>query len=110
MGIGHLGLRKLLKEETNYRCKNTHKHKCSFTEHYLLKVTDKVGLTNYYNIMKCSECLSFKSIPEEGNIQGHVLHELSEEQKKLPVIIGSCKHYYSVQFAKLENVTLKENS
>lgn len=105
MGMGNLHLRKLLKAETMYKDKDAIKHKCNFEKHYILKVIDQENIVNYYNIMKCNQCLSFKSIPEIGNIQGHILHELREEQKKLPTIIGFCQHYYRVDFANLKDVS-----
>ncbi len=81
LGVGHLNLRKLLKAETTYKDKNFIKHKCHFVKHYILKVIDQENIINYYNIMKCNECLSFKSISEPGNIQGHILHGIREDQK-----------------------------
>lgn len=104
MGMGNLNLKKLIKRETMYKDKKAIKHKCNFEKHYILKVIDQENIVNYYNIMKCNQCLSFKSIPEIGNIQGRILHEFREEQKKLPIIIGFCKDYYRVAFANLEDV------
>lgn len=74
MGMGNFHLRKLLKADTIYKDKNAIKHKCNFEKHYILKVIDQENIVNYYNIMKCNQCLSFKNIPEIGNIQGHILH------------------------------------
>ncbi len=105
MGIGHLHLRKDLKKETYWKDKNAEKHKCEFEKHYILKVTDQDNIVEYYNVMKCNRCLSFKSIREPGNIKGRILHELTEEQKRLPVIVGHCKHYYRIVFADLEEVS-----
>lgn len=106
--MGHLHIRKILKEETMYKDKTVEKHKCIFDERYLLKVIDYENQEKYYNVIKCNKCLSFKSIEEPGNIQGAVLIELTDEQRKLPVIQANCKHYYNVVFAKLENVTIIE--
>jgi len=103
--MGHLHLRKLLKAETTWKDKSADKHKCIFKEHYILKVIDKDNIIKYYNVMKCNQCLSFKSIPENGNIQGRIFKEFTDEQKKLPIIVGFCKHYYNITFAYLENVT-----
>ncbi len=109
MGVGHLKLRKLLKEETTYKDKTILKHKCSFTEHCILKIIDKDNNVNYYNVLKCNQCLSFKSIPLPGNISGHIFQDLSLEQKKLPLIVGHCKHYYNVKFMDLENVSFHQS-
>ncbi len=110
MGMGHLHLRKILKEETLYKDKSAARHKCDFSQHCILKAVDEEKRYRCYNVMKCSECLSFKSIPEPGNIQGCVLDGLTDEQKELPVIKGYCKHYYNVVFSKLENIAFgKEN-
>ena len=105
MGMGHLHLRKILKEETLYKDKSAARHKCNFSQHCLLKAVDEERRYRWYNIMKCSECLSFKSISEPGNVQGCVLDGLTDEQKELPVITGHCKHYYNVVFSKLVNIT-----
>ncbi len=106
--MGHLHLRKLLISETMYKDKKAPKHKCVFEKHYILKVIDQSNIINYYNVTKCNQCLSFKSIPEEGNIQGHIFHELSDEERKLPAIEGFCKHYYLMAFSKLENVSYSD--
>lgn len=102
--MGHLHLRKILKEDTMYKDKMADKHRCEFMERCLLKIVDSENNKKYYNVLKCNKCLSFKSIGEPGNIKGAVLSELTNEQKKLPIIEANCKHYYNVVFAKLENV------
>ena len=86
MGCGNLKLRKILKDETTYKDKNTLKHKCFFDMHCILKVIEKDNNISYYNVLKCKECLSFKSIPLKGNIQGFIFQNLTEEQIKLPLI------------------------
>lgn len=88
-----------------YKDKSAIRHKCNFSIHCILKAIDEEEKYKYYNVMKCSECLSFKSIPEPGNVMGCVLDELTDEQKELPVITGYCKHYYNVVFSKLENIS-----
>lgn len=106
--MGHLHYRKILKAETIYKDKTAKKHKCVFDERYILKVIDYERHEKYYNVLKCNKCLSFRSIEESGNIQGAVLKELTDEQRRLPVIQATCKCYYNVVFAKLENVTIIE--
>lgn len=108
MGAGHLGLRKILKEETNWLEKNTPKHKHTYSEHYLLKEVSPGGKIRYYNIMKCSECLSFKSIPLPGNIQGCIFDELTLEQSKLPQLVGYKRHEHIIGFNDLEKVEYSE--
>lgn len=109
MGMGHLHLRKILKAETTYKDKSSKKHKCNFEKHCVLKVTDLDNVIEYFNVMKCSDCLSFKSISEPGNVRGCILQDLTEEQKNLPVITGTCKHNYRIAFADLENVSYDNN-
>lgn len=108
MGIGNLKLRRLLKKETTYKDKNTLKHKCSFTKQCILKVIDKDNNIDYYNVLKCNQCLSFKSISLPGNVKGCILQDLSLEQKKLPFIVGHCKHCYNFSFMNLESVSFNQ--
>ena len=72
MGSGHLRLRKVLKKETEYNDKiRENKHKCEFDIPCILKVKFNQKI-EYYNVKKCNKCLSFKSIREPGNVQGHI--------------------------------------
>lgn len=107
MGSGHLGLRKILKDETNWIEKNTQKHKHDYKEHYLLKEISPSGKIMFYNIMKCTDCMSFKSIPLPGNIQGCIFDELTEEQKELPQLVCYKKHEHLIGFYDLESVSYK---
>ncbi len=108
MGSGHLGLRKIIKEETNWIDKTTYKHKHDYNEHYILKELRPSGKVYYYNILKCKDCLSFKSIPQKGNVQGCIFNDLTEEEEKLPKIIGLKKHEYLIGFYDLEKVYYEE--
>lgn len=107
MGSGHLKLRKILTDETNWIEKNTKKHKHIYIEPYILEQISPSGKVRYYNILKCQECLSFKSIPQEGNIQGCIFDKLNEEQEKLPRLVGIKKHEYLIGFNDLEKVSYK---
>lgn len=104
MGSGHLALRKIYKKETNWIDKNAKKHKHVYDEHYLFKQISPGGKMSYYNIMKCTNCMSFKSIPFPGNIQGCIFDELTEEQKELPQLVGYKKHEFLIGFDDLEKV------
>lgn len=105
MGSGNLALRKIYKNETTWIQKGKRKHKCNFSEHCLLKVTLLNNKINYYNVLKCHECLSFISIKESGNIQGCIFNELTKKQKSLPVITASYGHRnLIVNFSALDNV------
>lgn len=105
MGSGHLAVRKYFKRETMWKEKNTSRHKCQFNEHCILKVISLNNRINYYNVIKCNQCLSFTSIREPGNIQGCIFEELTEEQKSLPLITADYKHKYFIKnFADLENI------
>ena len=108
MGSGHLGLRKILKEETNWIEKGTLKHKHDYTEHYILKEITPKDNIRYYNILKCNKCKSFKSIPLKGNIQGCIFDELTDEQNKLPQLVGIKKHEHIIGFQDLEKVYYEE--
>lgn len=105
--MGHLKLRKILKKETNWIEKDSQKHKHEYTEHYILEQISPSGKVKYYNIMKCQSCMSFKSIPEPGNIQGCIFDELTEEQRDLPRLLGYKKHEYLIGFDDLDKVSYK---
>lgn len=110
MGAGHLSIRKLLQSQTMYIDRHTNKHKCNFTKTCILKVISTENVINYYNILKCNQCLSFTSIKEKGNIQGHIFTKLSKEQQSLPIITGHSKHYYNISFNLLTNISYKEKN
>lgn len=105
--MGHLHIRKLLKAETTWKEKNSNRHKCNFNEHCILKVISKDNKTKYYNVLKCSQCLSFTSIREPGNVQGHIFTDLSDDQKRLPQITAynNKNIHLIINFADLENVS-----
>ena len=75
--MGNLKLRKLIKYETTWIEKNTVKHKHIFTIPFILELTYPSGRIRFYNVLKCSECKSFKSIPTQHNVSGLILDELS---------------------------------
>lgn len=105
--MGHLKLRKMLKAETNWIDKNTKKHKHDYGEHYILEQINPSGGVKYYNIMKCKYCMSFKSIPESGNISGCIFDKLTEEQNNLPKLVGNKKNEYIIGFNDLDKVSYK---
>ncbi len=103
--MGNLHLRKLIKNETIWKDKKKFKHKCVFEIHCILKVIDTSNTIKYYDVMKCKKCLSFKSISLPNNVNGVILQNITEDQKKLPMIIGYCKHNYEIGFHNLDNVS-----
>lgn len=109
MGSGHLGLRKIIKKETIYKEKSSEKHKCEYNIQCILKVINKNNNIEYYKVMKCNKCLSFKSIREPGNVQGCFFKGLSEKEKKLPLITAyTSRKSPIINFADLENVSYEE--
>lgn len=106
--MGHLHLRKIYKDETMYKDKSAVKHKCDYTVRCLLKIIDYDKEIKYFNVLKCNQCLSFKSISEPGNIRGALLTDLTDEHRKLPLIVGRTRHYYNVVFKSLEDVTYND--
>lgn len=109
MGAGHLKLRKVIKNETLWQDKSRLKHKCDFTEKCILKVINNVNDVALFNVIKCNKCLSFKSIREEGNVQGRIFKKLSKEQEKLPIITAECSSsQYIIPFQSLKNVNLNK--
>ena len=104
MGSGHLGYRKIIKRDTTWIDKNTEKHKHDFAIHSILKQITPKGRVEYFNIMKCNQCNSFKSIPKPGSVQGFIGDKLTENEKKLPLIIGYKKHEYLIGFYDIERL------
>ena len=111
MGRGHLGLRKIIKKETEYKDKKKNiKHKCDFDIPCILKVKFNHKI-QYYNVIKCNKCLSFISVREPGNVQGHIFKALNELEKALPLITAYSNSKYLISdFADLENVSYEEKN
>lgn len=109
MGSGHLGLRKIYEKETSYRDKFTEKHKHEYDRHCILEVVLANKRIQYYEVNKCNRCLSFKSIRKPYNIQGSILEDLTDEQKKLPIIKATYPgKKFIIDFADLQDVTFEE--
>ena len=106
--MGNLKLRKLIERDTIY--KDSHKkfrHKCKHEVHCILKVFNIEGKSTYYNVLKCSNCLSFKAIAQKGNVCGYIFNSLTEEQKKLPLITANFNYRnMSVSFSELKDVKI----
>lgn len=105
MGSGHNKIRKLFKSECEYNDSHSLKHTHNFSIKCILEVSNnKNNMINYYNVVKCSECNSFKSIKKEGNIQGHIFNT-NEIDKRLPRIKAiSNSKYIIIEFSKLKKV------
>ena len=102
--MGHLKLRRLIKNETTWIDHDAESHKHNFIVHCILEEKSSDGNMQYYDIMKCDKCKSFKSIPKSGNIQGLILGSLNQEQKKLLRLTCTKKHKYLIGFKDLEDV------
>lgn len=85
------------------------KHRHQFIEPYILEERNKDGSIQFYRVMKCDKCISFKSIPEKNNISGFV-SELTEEDKTLPKIIGLKENTTRLGFCFIEKVYLESKS
>lgn len=108
--MGNLKLRKLIERDTIYKDKHKEfRHNCKFEMHSILKVFNLDGKCSYYDVVKCNECLSFKSIAKKGNVCGCIFDSLTEEQKKLPMIEAKFRYRnLFVSFSMLEDVTMVE--
>ena len=108
--MGNLKLRKLIERDTIYKDKHKEfRHNCKFEMHSILKVFNLDGKCSYYDVVKCNECLSFKSIAKKGNVYGCIFDSLTEEQKKLPMIEAKFRYRnLFVSFSMLEDVTMVE--
>lgn len=108
--MGNLKLRKLIERDTIYKDKHKEfRHICKFEVHSILKVFNFDGKCSYYDVVKCNECLSFKSIAKKGNVSGCIFNPLTEEQKKLPMIEAKFRYRnLFVSFSMLEDVIMVE--
>lgn len=109
--MGNLHLRRLIKEETIYNDSNKkYRHRCIFNIPCILKIITIDNHFSYYEVLKCSKCLSFKSNSKKGNIQGKIFNELTKEQKRLPLIIAKTNSKYLIPaFSHLKEVEYTPN-
>lgn len=72
--MGHLGVRKLIRNYNFYNDSNKKtKHKCDFCIPCILKVTTLDGKCINYDVLKCKDCLSF--IRQKEDVQCVTLTE-----------------------------------
>lgn len=70
--MGSTKIRKLCKNEAKWTDKNCDKHKHNFTVHAVARLKRPNGNCEYYDVMKCEFCNSFKGIPRPGSSSGYV--------------------------------------
>ena len=108
--MGNLKLRKLIERDTIYKDKyKEFRHTCKFEVHSILKV---FNLTAFFSapskgIEPKVTSKSSPSIAKKGNICGCIFEPLTEEQKKLPIIVAKFNYRnLFVSFSMLEDVAL----
>ena len=91
-----------IEKYTTWIEKNISKHKHCYCIHCILEERElgknMMGnkyFTNYYNVLMCDKCHSFKMMSERNNIEGHIVSQLNNSintltktQQELPQIIG----------------------
>ena len=93
------------------------KHKHEYTEKYILEITNKnihasanyYNKCDYYEVLKCKECMAFTSIKKEGNYSGYILGDVNEflNSNNLPFIYAdSLQKGPEYHFDELINVRL----
>lgn len=109
--MGNLHLRKLIKEETIYNDSNKkYRHRCNFNIPCILKIITLDNHISYYEVLKCPECLSFKSNSQKGNVQGKIFKKLTYEQESLPLLIGKINSKNLLpRFANIKEIKLINN-
>ena len=88
--MGHLGVRKLIRDYNFYNDSNKKaKHKCDFCIPCILKVTNLDGKCVNYDVLKCKDCLSF--IKQKENVEGTIFNS-SAKARSLNLSISTKPH------------------
>ena len=83
-----------------------HKHKHRFAKHAIVCLQTADGFVHYYNVMCCTQCHSFKSIPKEHNASG-ILIRKEDIDLKIPILVFRTSHKMRIGFSDLTFVAEK---
>lgn len=67
--MGKAKIKRILSSESKWVDKDAPRHKHNYSNHAVVQLRN-VDNISYYDVMKCSECSSFKTIPKPGSISG----------------------------------------
>ena len=98
--MGYAQLRKIYKSETKWTDKTANKHKHDFCVHAIVRLRHLESGTDYYDVMKCKHCNSFRSMPKEGAINGFISGR--DYNGELPLIKLKTSHKYIIEFKGAE--------
>lgn len=94
--MGYTQIRRLCKNEAKWTDKDVKRHKHIFSVHAVARLKRDNGHCEYFDVMKCEFCNSFKSIPKEGSSMGFIKGEAYESG--LPMIKLKTSHSYIIGF------------
>lgn len=98
--MGKNFLRQVSHSECRWTDNTVNKHKHDFSIEACVELNNNIFI-NYFHVMKCSCCNSFKCIPKEGSMMGVI----SEPLNDIPLI----KLYSPHKVITLKDAVLKDN-
>jgi hypothetical protein len=97
--MGNTKLRKLTSSESKWTDKEASKHKHKFTIHTLMILRNMDNRVEYYDVMKCEHCDSFRSIKKPGSVSGLISKEqLTSDMMEMPKLRMYRSHRWSIGF------------
>lgn len=97
--MGNTMIRKLCKNEAKWTDKSAKRHKHNFNVHAVARLKRPNGRSDFYDVMKCEYCNSFKCIPKEGSCTGFLPNGGNGQ---LPIIRLKTSHKYFISFKDAE--------
>ena len=69
--MGKAKIRRILSSESKWIDKDAPRHKHNYSTHAVVQLRN-VDKVSYYDVMKCSKCNSFKTIPKPTSAMGFI--------------------------------------
>lgn len=104
--MGNTKIRRLCTNQNKWTDPNSKKHKHSFTKHAIMCLHTADGFVHYYDVMCCTQCHSFRSIPKEHNASGIFIRK-EDIDLSLPVLVFRTSHKMRIGFSDLTFVAEK---
>ena len=84
--MGRNAIRKIIKAEQKWRDKDSKKHRHIFNiPSIVILYHGETRHITYHNVIKCSYCNSFNTVPREGAVSGYI-SDISQVDQNLPTI------------------------